>query len=85
MTVFVLLRVENDDEARTLVEDMAAWPGALLTPVQRHMVYATVESTDRVTPEHECDRPWCVDCGERDAAARADDAIATADSLRKGE
>jgi len=43
MTTFVLLRVEDDDEARTLIDDMAEYSDSpLLTPTQEHTVYATV-------------------------------------------
>jgi hypothetical protein len=46
MTVFVVLRIEDDDEARTLVEDFARYPGSpLLTPGLEHEVYVTVESS----------------------------------------
>jgi len=45
MTTFVLLRIEDDDEARELIEDMREYPGEpLLTPVQENTVCATVES-----------------------------------------
>lgn len=44
MVTFVTLRIENDDEARTLVEDIEAYPDhALLTPIQEHEVFVTVE------------------------------------------
>jgi hypothetical protein len=45
MSTFVLLRIENDDEALTFLADMREYPGdPLLTPRQENTVVATVES-----------------------------------------
>ena len=45
MSTFVLLRIENDDEALTFLADMREYPGdPLLTPCQENTVVATVES-----------------------------------------
>lgn len=43
MTTFVLLRIEDDDEAQRLLDDMQEYPGSpLLTPVQENTVHATL-------------------------------------------
>jgi hypothetical protein len=45
MSTFVLLRIENDTEALTFLDDMREYPGdPLLTPRQENTVVATVES-----------------------------------------
>jgi len=45
MSTFVLLRIENDDEALTFLADMREYPGdPLLTPRQENTVMATVEN-----------------------------------------
>ena len=42
MTTLVMLRIESDEEALSLVEDMAEYPGdPLLTPGVENTVYAT--------------------------------------------
>jgi len=46
VTTFILLRIEDDDEARELIEDTAEFPDSpLLTPTLEHTVYATIEWT----------------------------------------
>jgi hypothetical protein len=50
MTTFVVLRIDDEDEAATLLEDMQDYPEyPLLTPVQEHTIYARVE---KVLPWH---------------------------------
>jgi hypothetical protein len=50
MTKFVLLRIENDDEALDLLGDMAEYPDdPLLTPVQENTVHATVAEVNGLT------------------------------------
>lgn len=43
MAKFVLLRIENDQEAQRLIEDMTAYPNnPLLTPSQENQCHATI-------------------------------------------
>lgn len=57
MTTYVLLEFPDDDQARTLVEDMTEYPNHdLLTPCQEHFVYARIVYAGTTNPIHdECD------------------------------
>jgi hypothetical protein len=52
VTRYVLLRIEDDAQAATLIEDMAEWQDSdLLTPCQENTVHAEIVSaTDRGNP-----------------------------------
>ena len=44
MSAFILLWIESEDEAQTLVQDIKEYPTSpLLSPVQENAVYASVE------------------------------------------
>ncbi len=44
MTRYVLLRIGNDEQAETLIRDMAEYPESdLLTPSQENFVHATID------------------------------------------
>ena len=52
MARYVLLRIEDDDQAADLITDMAVYPdGDILTPSQEHHVHATVVDLENVDRE----------------------------------
>lgn len=54
MTRYVLLRIEDDAQAATLVSDMACWPeNDLLTPCQENMITATVVDLPGLDPRRQ--------------------------------
>lgn len=57
MTTFVLLRIEDDDEAQRLLDDMQEYPGEpLLTPSQENTVHATLDTAPSGKAKCSCNR-----------------------------
>lgn len=79
MTRYILLRVEDDDEADLLLQDIMVWPSSpLLSPCQEHMV--SVELVADIDPSDqslELSRPsWSLQDAVRASVVRADELAA---------